>query len=62
MLPLVAAILTTRDEVEAWLTLPADEALVLQRPLPDGVLKIVATGVKEDVVAAALPHEPGRPG
>jgi hypothetical protein len=28
------------------------DALKLQRPLPDGALKIVASGVKEDGVAA----------
>jgi putative SOS response-associated peptidase YedK len=38
-------ILTTPSEVETWMT-PPDEAL--QRPLPDGTLKIVACGVKED--------------
>ena len=41
-------ILTTRDEVETWMTAPPDEALKLQRPLPDGSLRIVARGVKED--------------
>jgi putative SOS response-associated peptidase YedK len=41
-------ILTTPDEIEAWLTAPAEEALKLQRPLQDGVLKIVAVGKKED--------------
>jgi len=40
-------ILTTPDEVEAWMTAPPDEALKLQRPLPDGRLRIVARGVKE---------------
>jgi hypothetical protein len=29
-------------------TAPADEALQLQRPLPNGALKIVMTGAKED--------------
>jgi transposase len=43
-------ILTTPDEVETWITAPADEALKLQRPLPDGALRIVARGVKEDTV------------
>ena len=41
-------ILTTPDEVETWLTASADDALKLQRPLPDGTLRIVARGVKED--------------
>jgi len=34
------------------MTAPAEEALKLQRPLPDGTLRIVATGVKEDGEAA----------
>ena len=41
-------ILTTPDEVETWMTASPDEALKLQRPLPDGSLRIVARGVKED--------------
>src|SRR5690606_27814930 len=41
-------ILTTPDEVETWLTAPWSEARALQRPLPDGTLRIVARGVKED--------------
>jgi hypothetical protein len=32
------------------MTTPPDEALKLQRPLPDGALRIVARGVKEDLV------------
>ena len=46
-------ILTTPAEVETWMTGSSDEALKLQRPLPDGTLKIVARGVKED--GAELP-------
>ena len=34
-------ILTTLDEVDIWLSAPADQALRLQRPLPDGSLQIV---------------------
>ena len=33
---------------EGWLTAPADVALVLQRPLPDDKLVIVALGERED--------------
>jgi putative SOS response-associated peptidase YedK len=41
-------ILTQPEEIETWLTAPADEALKLRRPLPDGVLEIVARGTKKD--------------
>ncbi|MBR1163517.1 SOS response-associated peptidase [Bradyrhizobium elkanii] len=41
-------ILTTPDEVETWMTAPPDEAVKLQRPLPDRSVRIVARGVKED--------------
>jgi len=46
-------ILTTPEEVEAWMTGPPGEALKLQRPLPDGALRIVARGVKEDLAGLA---------
>lgn len=46
-------ILTKPEEIEQWLTLPLPDALALQRPLPDGSLKIVATGEKEDGAVAA---------
>ena len=46
-------ILTTPDEVEAWMTAPVDEALKLQRPLPDDTLRIVARGAKEDTAGLA---------
>lgn len=41
-------ILTTQDEIETWMNAPVEEALKLQRPLPDGALRIVATGARED--------------
>ena len=41
-------ILTTQEEVDAWLTASASEALALQRPLPNDALRIVARGEKED--------------
>jgi putative SOS response-associated peptidase YedK len=42
------AILTTAEEHEIWIRAPSAEAETLQRPLPDGTQKIVATGEKED--------------
>jgi putative SOS response-associated peptidase YedK len=45
-------ILTTPEEVETWMTAPAEEALKLQRSVPDGALRIVARGVKEDTPAS----------
>jgi putative SOS response-associated peptidase YedK len=41
-------VFATPDEVETWLTAPIEEALKLQRPLPDGSLKIVTRGSKQD--------------
>ena len=41
-------ILTKPEEIETWMTAPTDVALKLQRPLPDGSLKIVARGEKKD--------------
>jgi putative SOS response-associated peptidase YedK len=41
-------ILTTEAERETWLSAPAEEALSLQRPLPDGALRIVARGERKD--------------
>lgn len=42
-------VLRTRDEIETWLAAPTAEALKLQRPLPNGSLKLVALGEKEDM-------------
>lgn len=44
-------ILTKPEEWRNWLTAPAYEALRLQRSLPDGLLQIVAEGVREDAAA-----------
>ena len=41
-------ILTTPEDLQAWMTAPADEAMKLQRPLPDGALKIIDRGKKRD--------------
>jgi putative SOS response-associated peptidase YedK len=41
-------ILTTPEEIETWMNAGIADALKLQRPLPDGMLKIVARGEKKD--------------
>jgi putative SOS response-associated peptidase YedK len=41
-------ILTTPEEVDVWLTAPKEEGIALQRPLPPGVLEIVAVSKKAD--------------
>lgn len=46
-------ILTDPAELEAWMPAPWAEAQALQRPLPDGELRIVARGSKQDVILAA---------
>lgn len=47
-------ILTTPEEVDHWMTAEWSDAKALQRPLPDGSLRIVARGAKQD----PLPETP----
>jgi putative SOS response-associated peptidase YedK len=55
-------ILRDADEIERWMSAPMPEALLLQRPLPDGALKIVLRGEKQDgdgpELAAKTPEPP----
>lgn len=41
-------LLTTPEEWSTWLSAPTEIALELQRPLPDTMMRIVATGARKD--------------
>ena len=41
-------VLSTEQECETWLTAPAEEALALQRPAPDELLRVVTKGARQD--------------
>jgi putative SOS response-associated peptidase YedK len=53
-------ILTTPDQVATWINAPAQEAIKPQRPLPDGALRAIARGVKEDPAPATQRPTPAR--
>jgi putative SOS response-associated peptidase YedK len=48
-------VLTAQEEVDAWMTAPAEDALKLQRPLPDGALTVVARGQRQDGLGTRPP-------
>lgn len=49
---------TTVYATDVWLHAPWEEAGKLQRPLPDGVLKIVQSGEREDPPPEVQPSLP----
>jgi putative SOS response-associated peptidase YedK len=54
-------ILTTEEECEVWMCAPWDEAGKLQRPLPNTMLRMVASGEREDPPSEAAQAQPSLP-
>jgi putative SOS response-associated peptidase YedK len=44
----VPVLLTTGQEFDTWIDAPVKDAVALQRPLPNELLRIVAKGEKSD--------------
>jgi putative SOS response-associated peptidase YedK len=53
--------LTTEEECDMWMCAPWDEAGKLQRPLPNTMLRIVASGEREDPPSEAAQAQPSLP-
>jgi putative SOS response-associated peptidase YedK len=51
-------ILRTREEHDVWMRAQWDEAANLQRPLPNTMLRIVASGEREDPPPESQPSPP----
>jgi len=53
-------LLTTEEEFDNWLVGSLEQVLALQRPLPNELLSIVATGERSDLAPVAEEFEPIR--
>jgi putative SOS response-associated peptidase YedK len=54
-------ILSTQEECDVWMRPPWDEADKLQRPLPNTMLRIVASGEREDPPPEKAQSQPSLP-